>query len=126
MICKSDYWPDMFITMTDLARATLATSIIFGAPLFAQFIGTSDESTLRWAIQQGGAFAVILVVLFFYRRDWKNVSEFWKQHSAEMNDLVTQATKAQTEMASALRENTQVTHSLKTVINDNTISQRRT
>lgn len=70
----------------------------------------------QWAFQQGGAFTVILVILFFYRRDWKAVAEYQKEQNTMMVDLVKAATAAQVQCADAIRENTVVSHSLKHVV----------
>jgi hypothetical protein len=70
---------------------------------------------MQWAIREGGAYVVILVILFFYRRDWKTATEFWKDQHAITTDLVVKATTAQTD-CSALRETAIVTHQLKRVL----------
>lgn len=71
------------------------------------------EDFWRWAIQQGGAFVVVLIILFFYRRDWKTAVDFWKDQHAVTTGLIEKVTSANVEMTAALRENTVVTHSLK-------------
>jgi hypothetical protein len=80
-----------------------------------------DQATLtfaQWAIREGGAFAVILVILFFYRRDWKTATEFWRDQHAVTTQALRDSTKAQADMASALRENTQVVHHAKSVMQE--------
>lgn len=59
-------------------------------------------------LTKGGAFAVILVILFFYRRDWKTAVDFWQDQHKTTTELVQQATKAQAENSAALRENSLV------------------
>lgn len=73
-------------------------------------------SIIQWAVKEGGAFGVILVILFFYRRDWKTAVDFWRDQHSITTDLVVQATRAQTETSAALRENTVVVHSVKNVL----------
>jgi hypothetical protein len=73
-------------------------------------------SIIQWAVKEGGAFGVILVILFFYRRDWKTAVDFWRDQHAITTDLVVASTKAQTETSAALRENTMVVHSVKNVL----------
>ncbi len=60
----------------------------------------------QWAIQQGGAFVIVLTVLFFYRRDYKILTDTLVQ-------LVIKNTEAQTAHTAALAENTRVVHSAK-------------
>jgi hypothetical protein len=77
----------------------------------------NDQLTImQWAVREGGAFAVILVILFFYRRDWKTAVEFWRDQHATTTQLVQDNTRAQTETAAALRENTVVVHQAKNVL----------
>lgn len=73
-------------------------------------------SLIQWGLREGGAFAVILVILFFYRRDWKTAVEFWRDQHAITTKLVQDNTVAQTETAAALRENTVVVHQAKNVL----------
>ena len=73
-----------------------------------------DKLTLlQWGIREGGAFVVILVILFFYRRDWNTAVNFWRDQHAITTQLVQEATKAQAETAAALRENNVVVHQAK-------------
>lgn len=88
-------------------------------------VGQGEQTILQWAIREGGAFAVILVILFFYRRDWKTAVDFWRDQHAITTDLVVAATKAQAETAAALRENNVVVHSMKQVIQTYVPNSRR-
>jgi hypothetical protein len=89
-------------------------------------VGQAEQvSLLQWGIREGGAFVVILVILFFYRRDWKTAVEFWRDQHAITTDLVIQATKAQVSMEAALRENTVVVHQTKGVIQNYIPAGRR-
>ncbi len=63
-------------------------------------------SLAQWAIQQGGAFVIVLGVLFFYRRDYKILTD-------TLVSLVIKNTEAQTAHTAALAENTRVVHSAK-------------
>lgn len=69
-------------------------------------------------LTKGGPYASVMVILFFYRRDYKTVVDFWKDQSKAMSDLTKQSTSAQVETAAAMRELTNVIHSLKRVIED--------
>lgn len=82
-----------------------------------------ETSFIEFAIRQGGALGVLAVVLWFYRRDYKALTEFWKQQNELTTRLVEDNTKAQTDMAAALRENTTVVHGAKNAIQA-TMNQR--
>lgn len=73
-------------------------------------------TALQWAIQQGGAYVVILVILFFYRRDWTRLESQLRDQLAVLTQLVVGATKAQAETAAALTQNTVVVHQAKRVM----------
>lgn len=82
-----------------------------------QTVDPSTQLTLvQWAIDKGGAYVVILVVLFFYRRDWQTAVNFWKDQSKITVDLIIEATKAQDATAAALAQNTVVVHQAKRVM----------
>lgn len=68
-------------------------------------------------LTKGGAFAVILVILFFYRRDWKTAVEFWQNQHQITTDLVEKATRAQADNSAALRENSSVLQRLTDKLN---------
>jgi hypothetical protein len=70
----------------------------------------------QWAVQQGGFLVVILVILFFYRRDWKTATEFWKDQTKVSHDLAATCATAVADNAAATRENTVVMHQAKNVI----------
>lgn len=74
------------------------------------------DTLLEWAIKQGGALAVLLVVLFFYRRDYRGVTDFWRDQNKITADLLIASTKAQTEMANAIMQNNQVISQAKHVM----------
>lgn len=97
---------------SQVERAEQGMAITGGAE-----VGAADQvSIAQWAVREGGAFVVILVILFFYRRDWKTATEFWREQNVLTTNLVIAATKAQTETAAALRENTTVVHQAKHVM----------
>lgn len=79
---------------------------------------------IKFAVEQGGALAVLLVVLFFYRRDYRYLSEYRENQFREMLDLVKQNTAAQTDTAAAIRENAVVVHQAKNVIQQHLPSRR--
>lgn len=75
-----------------------------------------ESAFIQWALKEGGAFGVILVILFFYRRDWKAATEYWQQQNAITTKLVQESTMANSDMAAAMRENTVVVHQAKNVM----------
>ena len=80
-------------------------------PMFAQLIGSSvpsGETFFEFAIRQGGAFAVLLIVLFYYRRDYRDLTAFRSERDAQLVAMVKEATQSNAAMADALRENTTV------------------
>lgn len=78
-------------------------------------VNRGELTILQWGIREGGAFAVILIILFFYRRDWKAATEFWKDQHTVTTQALIEVTKAQTDTAAALRENTQALRQLRGV-----------
>ncbi len=102
----------------------LTTTVLPGKGLTAAATADISQVDTRMAeleligtiIKDGGAAAVILVILFFYRRDYRTLTEFWKQQHAITVQLAKDAATAQTTTAAALQENTIVTHALKRVI----------
>ena len=81
----------------------------------AQSPAGGDSETLEY-IKQGGMLSVLLTVLFFYRRDWKALTEGVKDANTELIDLVRENTKSQVSMEAATRENTIVTHRLTRLV----------
>ncbi len=59
-------------------------------------------------LTRGGAFAVILIILFFYRKDWIRLVDQRQGQMEILTNLVQQATKAQGDNSAALRENSAV------------------
>lgn len=109
----------------DLFKAAVAASgLMTGTKAMAAGISDPDLTLIQMALREGGAFAIILVILFFYRRDWKTTVEFWKDQHATTTTLVQDSTRAQVASEAALRENTMVTHSLKQLIADRVPDRR--
>lgn len=107
---------------SDLLRALLAVLIIGSATYlsaqtpFPTGSAADGGALLQWGLTQGGALAVLIIVLFFYRRDWKTAVEFWRDQLVARDTLVKEATRAQVDTAAALREATIVIHGLKRVL----------
>lgn len=76
----------------------------------------TQAKALEWAIDKGGAYTIILVILFFYRRDWTRLESQLREQLTILTQLVIGNTKAQADTASALAANTVVVHQAKRVI----------
>lgn len=94
--------------------------------IFAQVTPTGAELTLlQWGLDKGGAYVVILVVLFFYRRDWAKVSDYKDQQLAMLMALVQENTRAQALVGDALRENNVIVHGAKRLLEQHGVTFRR-
>lgn len=104
------------------AQSTLATTALtVSGYLAAQapLLPVADSSVsplIEYGIRQGGFVIVLFVVLFFYRRDWSKLSMSQEAVNAILLDLVKDNTKAQTDTANALAQNTVVVHQAKSVM----------
>lgn len=115
-----------------LAQPVMATVMTTGQEPVAQVTRTAEQAApepnggnsvdpsqvgiIQWAQKEGPAYVVILVILFFYRRDWKTAVDFWQSQHAVTTKLVVDCTQSQTETSAALRENTVVVHQAKAVM----------
>lgn len=96
------------------ARMPPLALIVNPEPGGAPVAGT--EPILEYAIRQGGTLLVLIVVLFFYRRDYRALTDYWRDQNKLMLALVEGNTKAQTDTAAALREQSVVVHQAKNVM----------
>ncbi len=109
-------------SLTRWAVAALAASYVAATVLLGQGTATAIDpaqaqySLLQWAIDRGGRDVILIVVLFFYRRDWQALVGDTKEQLAVLTTLVINATRAQTETADALRENNVVVHQARRVM----------
>jgi hypothetical protein len=114
----------------------LRASVAGGAIFIAGLVTTSDyqggkavppvsgtEGLLEMAIRQGGLLLVLVVVLFFYRRDYVKLTDFWQKQSdqwatqtAMLVELTKGTTRALTDDAAATREMSIVMHQAKNVM----------
>ena len=46
------------------------------------------EQWLMVVIEKGGAAAVIAMLVYFYRRDWKTLTEYWQQQNTLLMEIV--------------------------------------
>lgn len=59
---------------------------------------------------------MLFAVLFFYRRDYKALADYWKLDAALKAELLEKNVRAMSEVSSAMRENTVVVHTTKNVM----------
>jgi len=78
--------------------------------------GVPEVTVVETIIRQGGLFAVLLVVLFFYRRDYRQLTESRAEENAALRTMLVENTKAQSDTANALRENNVIVHQAKNVM----------
>ena len=46
------------------------------------------DPTLSYWIEKGGAFAVIALLVYFYRRDWTTLTQYWQQQNTLLMEIV--------------------------------------
>jgi len=121
------------IVLPDFVRAGLYTlliglSIYFVPPLMtyiqAQTVvgqailqpGGGVGELVNFGLREGPAALVVLIILFFYRRDYKQVVDFWQEQTKTTVALVKESTQQHAEASAALKENSIVMHGLKRAI----------
>ena len=50
--------------------------------------GDMTEQWIMVVIEKGGAAAVIAMLVYFYRRDWKTLTEYWQQQNTLLMEIV--------------------------------------
>lgn len=115
--------------MHDVWQATMTTSavklagIVGGLGMFAVESMTEQPDLVRYAITQGGLLAVVLVLLWSYRRDWTNIVDQRGEHIAVLTNLVQQSTTAQANSAASLASMAEAIKEMTRTVGQ--ISQRR-
>lgn len=104
-----------FIALMSVAYVGSSSTLIMAQAVIDQ-APHIQETMVEWAIKQGGALVVLVIVLYFYRRDYHVVTDFWKDQNRQLTELVISSTKAQTDTANALRENNIIVHQAKNVM----------
>jgi hypothetical protein len=124
--------------LSDAAAASMATAGVTVAgwlsvgiapvyPMLAQVVtGTpqGSESMVEFAIRQGGAIVVLMIVLFYYRRDYRELVSYKAERDRLMIELVKESTAANVEMASAIRENNVIVHQAKNLMAQQALVKR--
>lgn len=84
-----------------------------------------QSSVLERVLREGGFFGLVLMLLFFYRRDTKWATEFWKEEASARAVLIRENTKAQADVAAALAQNNVIVHQAKRVLETFPVPHRR-
>ena len=61
-----------------------------------------DPTITEW-IKSGGAFGLVGLLLWFYRRDWKTLTEYWQQQNSMLMTIVKTNTEELGKMQSSVR-----------------------
>lgn len=87
------------------------------ALMFAQMTGGAtvpgSEGIMEFAIRQGGAFAILALVLFYYRRDYRALTAFQQEQINRLLEAMSTTAKVNAEVTAALRENTESLRELR-------------
>ena len=90
----------------------LAGALSAGPTLYAQGVPTAlfpaTDSLTEFALRQGGALAILLVVLFYYRRDYRDLVDYRSERDKILVTIIQDSSRAKTEMADAMRENNRI------------------
>jgi hypothetical protein len=64
-----------FLAATATASAFwMADSVTAMQTQIPSLTGTDEEKILRWAAEKGGLFVMVLIILWFYRRDFRQAA----------------------------------------------------
>jgi len=85
-----------------LASAALTYIISTQASLLAQTSGV-EVSMVESALKQGGLFALIVLVMFFYRRDWAKLNDYQKNYNDRLIAVIESNTAVLTGVRDELR-----------------------
>lgn len=95
-------------TMAGSAGLAAAQSVHF----LAQSMPGLDDNTVMKFIEKGGGWAVLLVVLWVYRRDYKRLSEGETDRVNQLIALHIKSAQASQEVAVALTESSEILRTL--------------
>jgi len=97
---------DGFELFSDLSRASAAGAcVVYLASLSVQLRAAvgDDLGIVESALKQGGLFALMVLVFFFYRRDWKTLTESQQATNETLIKLVNTNVAVMTEVRDELR-----------------------
>jgi len=106
---------------TDLstAKTFIGSAAVTSSFFVSQTTVVADPmgaTLLERVAREGGFFAIVLILLYFYRRDTKWATEFWKERAEENAKMIAENARSQSELAAALRENNVIVHQAKNII----------
>ena len=81
----------------------MITTVAALAQTVPSVIGDHEFAVAKWIVDQGGVFAILLVILFFYRRDFTDVRTNLTR-LVEQNIVAMQESKASNERLSRALE----------------------
>lgn len=101
--------------------SSLKSSAMLAAVTGAWFVAQTTADPVAAPIlekmaREGGFFALVLVVLYFYRRDTKWATEFWRDQATRNTDMIEENAKQAESVAAAIRESTVVMHAAKNIM----------
>ncbi len=116
--------PLPLLTVSGSLKSSSLLAAMTGAWFLAQTTADPVSTGLLEKIaREGGFFALVLVLLYFYRRDTKWATEFWREQAAqnleyarENASIIKENTKSNVDVSNAVRENTVVMHAAKNVM----------
>lgn len=103
-------------TFSGTLKSSALAGAITGSWFLAQTVTTETSPLIEKIAREGGFFALVLILLYFYRRDTKWATEFWKEQAARNSDMIEENAKQNENVASAIRESTVVMHAAKTIM----------
>lgn len=92
----------------------LTISMMLVAAALEPVMGSPD--LVKYAITQGGLLFVVLVLLWFYRRDLLRISQHDEDKASVLVTLVQQNTQAMTQAAAASTANEQAANRLASAV----------
>lgn len=122
----------MLLMIGSSLKSPVIVGAMAGSWFLAQTTTTMDATPIIEKIaREGGFFALVLVLLYFYRRDTKWATEFWKdqaianvEHAKEIAQIVKENTKSNTDVSNAVRESTVVMHQTKRIMATHLVNRR--
>ena len=97
-------------------KSSAFVGALTGSWVLAQTVATDTSPFIEKIAREGGFFALVLILLYFYRRDTKWATEFWKEQAARNADMIEANAKQNENVANAIRESTVVMHQAKSIM----------
>lgn len=110
--------------MGNVASAAVASLAMTGSTMIAHMQGdlpmnAGQQEMMRWAVQVGGPlFLALLIILWFYRKDFKDSAARAAQRDAALLEVVRASTAAMTAQTESSRHLTQAVEEALERLND--------